>query len=63
MNEMLRNPTMATVSHFTSSHTIFNWLNQMVYVIGIEWWTLDVRGSPLAVIKIHDRSKRVHVLG
>jgi hypothetical protein len=23
----------------------------------------DVRGFPLAVIKIHDRSKRVHVLG
>jgi len=23
----------------------------------------DVRGSPLTVIKIHDRSKKVHVLG
>jgi hypothetical protein len=29
---------MATVSNFTSSHTLFKWLNEMSYAMGIESW-------------------------
>jgi len=36
INELFRNPTTATVSNFTSSHTLFKRLNQMTYVMGID---------------------------
>jgi len=31
INELFRNPTMATVSNLTASHTVFKWLNEMSY--------------------------------
>ena len=38
INELFRNPTMATVSNFTSSHTLFKRLNEMSYAMGIDSW-------------------------
>jgi len=38
INEHFGNPTMATVSNFTSSHTWFYQLNKMSYAIGIDFW-------------------------
>jgi hypothetical protein len=38
INELFRNPTMATISNFTSSHTLFKRLNKMSYVMGIDSW-------------------------
>jgi len=38
VNELFRNPTMATVSNFTSSHTIINQLNEISYTMGIDSW-------------------------
>jgi len=31
-------PTMATISNFTSSHTLFERLNEMSYAMGIDSW-------------------------
>jgi len=38
INKLFRNPTMATISNFTSSHTLFKRLNQMSYTMGIDSW-------------------------
>jgi hypothetical protein len=38
INELFRISTMATVSNFTSSHTLFKRLNEMSYAIGIDYW-------------------------
>ena len=38
INELFRNPTMATISNFTSSHTLFKRLNEMSYAMGIDSW-------------------------
>ena len=38
IDELFRNPTMATVSNFTSSHTLFKRLNEMSYTMGIDSW-------------------------
>jgi len=38
INERLANRTMATVSNFTSSHTLFKRLNKMSYMMGIDSW-------------------------
>jgi hypothetical protein len=38
INEFIRNPTMATVSNFTSSHTLFKRLNEMSDAMGIDSW-------------------------
>jgi len=35
INELFRNPTMATVSNFTLSHTVFKRLNEMSHAMGI----------------------------
>jgi len=37
-NELFRNPTMATLTSFTSSHTVFNRLNEMSYTMRIDSW-------------------------
>jgi len=39
INKRFRNPTMATVSNFTSSYTVFKWLNAMSYAMRIDSWT------------------------
>jgi len=36
INELFRNLMMATVSNFTSSHTVFKGLNEMSYAVGID---------------------------
>lgn len=33
INELFRNPTIATVSNITSSHTVFKWLSEMYYAL------------------------------
>jgi hypothetical protein len=38
INELFRNPTMATVTNFTCSHTLFKRLNEMSYAMGIDSW-------------------------
>jgi hypothetical protein len=38
INEHFRNPTMATICNFTSSHTLFKRLNEMSYAMGIDSW-------------------------
>jgi hypothetical protein len=38
INDLFRNPTMATVSNYTSSHTVFKRLNKMFYTMGIDPW-------------------------
>jgi hypothetical protein len=38
VNELSRNPTMTTVSNFTSSHTVFNRLHEMSYAMGMDHW-------------------------
>jgi hypothetical protein len=38
INELFRNRTMATVSNFTSSHTLFKRLKEMSYIMGIDSW-------------------------
>jgi len=38
MNEVFRNPTMATVSNFTSSQTLFKRFHEMSYAMGIDSW-------------------------
>jgi len=38
INKLFRNPTMATVSNFTLSHTVFKRLHEMSYAMGIDWW-------------------------
>jgi len=38
INELFRNPRMATVSNFTLSHTLFIRLNKMSYAMGIDSW-------------------------
>jgi hypothetical protein len=38
INELFRNPVMATISNFTSSHTLFQMLNEMSYAKGIDSW-------------------------
>jgi hypothetical protein len=38
INELFGNPTMATVSNFTSSDTLFTRLNEMSYTMGIDSW-------------------------
>jgi hypothetical protein len=38
INELFRNPTMATVSNFTSSYTLFKRLNETSYAMGIDSW-------------------------
>jgi len=38
INELIRNPMMATVSNFTSSHALFKRLNKMCYAMGIDSW-------------------------
>jgi len=38
INGLFGNPTMATVSNFTSSHTLFKRLNEMSYAMGIDSW-------------------------
>jgi len=38
INELFRNPTMATVSNLTLSHTSFKGLNEMSYPMGIDSW-------------------------
>jgi len=40
MKELFRNATMATVSNFTSSHTVFEWWYEMFYAMGIDSWKL-----------------------
>jgi len=36
INEHFKNPMMATISNFTSSHTLFKRLNEMSYAMGID---------------------------
>jgi len=38
VNELFRNPTMRTISNFTSSHTLFKRWNEMSYAMGIDCW-------------------------
>jgi len=38
INELFRNPTMAIISNFTSSHPLFKRLNEMSYARGIDSW-------------------------
>jgi len=38
INELFRNPMMATISNFTLSHTLFKRLNKTSYAMGIESW-------------------------
>ena len=38
INELFRNSTMATISNFTSSHTLFKRLNEMSYAMAIDSW-------------------------
>ena len=38
INELCRNPTMATFSNFISPYTLFKGLNEMSYTIGINAW-------------------------
>jgi len=38
INELFRNPTMATISNITSSHTLLRRLNEIFYVMGINSW-------------------------
>jgi len=38
INKLFRNPTMATISNFTSSHTLFKRLNKMSYAISMDSW-------------------------
>ena len=38
INKLFRNPTMATVINFTSSHTLFKSLNEMSNAMGIDSW-------------------------
>ena len=38
--KFFRNPTMKIVSNFSLSHTTFNRLNEMTYVMGIDFWKL-----------------------
>jgi len=38
INKLFRNPTMATSSNFASSHTLFERLNEMFYLMGIDSW-------------------------
>jgi len=37
MNKLFKNPMMTTVSHFTFSHTLFKLLNEMFYIIRINY--------------------------
>jgi len=39
INQLFRNPTMATVSNFTSCHTLSKSFNAMFYATGINSWT------------------------
>jgi hypothetical protein len=39
INELFKKRTMATVSNFTSSHTLFKRLKEMSYAMGIDSWT------------------------
>jgi len=38
INELFSNPTMATVSNFTSCHIVLTRLNKMSYMMGIDSW-------------------------
>ena len=38
INELFRNPMIATVSNFPSSHTSFKRFNEMSYTMGIDSW-------------------------
>jgi len=38
INELFRNPTIATISNFTLYHTLFKRLNKMSYMMGIDSW-------------------------
>jgi hypothetical protein len=38
INKLFRNPTMATVSNFTLSHTLLKRLNEMSYAMGMDFW-------------------------
>jgi len=38
MNKLFRNPTMATVRNFTSSHASFKRFNEISYAMGIDSW-------------------------
>jgi len=37
-DELFRNPTMATFTNFTTSHTLFKVLNEMFYAMRIDCW-------------------------
>jgi hypothetical protein len=38
IKDVFRNPTLATISNITSSHTVFKMLNEIAYAMVLDLW-------------------------